>query len=135
MYTTNQNARTKERQFEIIMGESMTVPDMSYTVKKLMEKFVVGNDPHIAHEGDYEDEPNIDGEILDTIQDLTEIDEQRNNVLELQKKVDELNQAKQEKRKKQMETDARELKEYRESKKARQKEKVQNNTEADHPEE
>jgi len=135
MYTTNQNARTKERQFEIIMGESMTVPDMSYTVKELMEKFVVGNDPHIAHEGDYENEPDIDGEILDTIQDLTEIDKQRQQVTVLQKQVDELNQAKQEKRKKQMEIDARELKEYRESKKARQKEKVQNAPEAGSAEE
>jgi len=134
MYTTNQNARTKERQFEIIMGESMTVPDMSYTVKELMEKFVVGNDPHISQEGDYEDELNIDGEILDTVQDLTDIDAQRLKVKHLQQEHDNKLKVIQEQRKKQMETDARELKEYRESKKAREKAKIQNAPETSHAE-
>jgi len=124
-YTTNINAHEIERNFEITVGESLTVPDMSYTVKELMEKFVVGNDPHISQEAQYEENPDIDREVQDTLQDLTEIDLHREKTEELRRKVDEANKKKQEKLNIQRKKDADDLNQYRKMQKEKQEKEVQ----------
>jgi len=123
-FTTNINAHEIERNFEFTVGESLTVPDMSYTVKELMEKFVVGNDPGIAQDAQYEENPDIDAEVQDTLQDLTEIDLHREKTETLRRKVDEINKKKQEKLNIQRKKDADDLEKYRKMQKAKQETQV-----------
>lgn len=50
-----------ENDIEIPKGESMTVPDMSFTIPEILEKFRNGIDPYVVKMGQFEDEePDFD---------------------------------------------------------------------------
>lgn len=75
-----------------IKGESMTVPDESFTIPEILEKFTRGVDPMLSKLGHGFDEQDVDFEDLpeNWIQDLTDIDEAKGFIEYQQEKIKEL---------------------------------------------
>lgn len=61
MFTTQYNYIYDESKMEIISDKtSLTFPDMSYTVRQLLEKFTFGQPVRVFKEGIFEDDPSFD---------------------------------------------------------------------------
>lgn len=91
---------------------SLTVPDMSYTVRELIEKFTTGGMPPIQHEGTYDE--NLDfSDALAIDQDLTDLHQARLNVDSLNEKLRKLEKSRIEAEKAQNVEAQRELKELK----------------------
>jgi len=108
------NYTTAQFEHELIINDedSLTVPDMSYTIQELMEKFTQGNDPNVWQEGEYDENQDLDQEI-EEYEDLTDIDEKRRRLEVIQKEFDEKAKIKQ----KQEEDDKKEFEKFKKSKK------------------
>lgn len=99
MFKTQYNFNSKaEQNFEKIKGHSLTVPDMSYTIKELLTEFTTI--PEITRAAQYDDDPNIDYphpwdvDLVDLQENLEVINEKRTNLLEEIDKQKRLQEAK-----------------------------------------
>ena len=65
-----------ETDLEIPSGEDMTVPDLSYSVKEILQKFTRGVDPYISKVPQFTDIQDYEGvdPLLDPDFDLTDFD-------------------------------------------------------------
>lgn len=65
------------------VGESLTVPDQSYSIKDILEKYTRGIAPMVSKEPLYEENPDINSpDILDNAIDITEVQEAYNATTE-----------------------------------------------------
>lgn len=64
--------------------KSETIPEMSYSIRELLDKYTTGGLPPIQHDASY-DEDVQHGEAIEMDTDLTDIIEARNKVFELKK--------------------------------------------------
>jgi len=85
---------------------SLTVPDMSYTVRELLEKFTSGGSlPPIDNQAEYEENPTFD-DALSIDQDLTDLHQARRAVNKLQNDLLKLENLKKERQKEAQNKDA-----------------------------
>lgn len=57
---TFMNYNHEEHPGQCDFSPSLTVPDMSYTIRELLERFTAGTMPPIARQSYYEESPDID---------------------------------------------------------------------------
>jgi len=67
-------------------NKSLTVPDMSYTVREMMEKFTTGGMPDVQRLGDYDENASFE-DAVELDQDLVDVMIGRQNILELKEKL------------------------------------------------
>ena len=59
------NYSETEISFEPVIGVSETVPDQSYTIRDLLERFASGIMPSVGQDGYYDDETEVENWITD----------------------------------------------------------------------
>lgn len=59
------NYSETEMSFEPVIGESVTVPDQSYTIRDLLERFASGTMPPVGQDGYYDDPTDVENWITD----------------------------------------------------------------------
>jgi ABC-type uncharacterized transport system substrate-binding protein len=59
MFNTTWNFQRSGVDYEMPVGVSETIPDMSYTVREIMEKFTVGLAPHVLKNGQFDENENL----------------------------------------------------------------------------
>lgn len=71
--------------FEPVIGVSETVPDQSYTIRDLLERFASGTMPPVGHDGHYDDESDVENWITDpTLKPDFDLADYTNETLRLQ---------------------------------------------------
>lgn len=74
-------------------GESLTIPDQSFTIEEILERFTRGIDPMLTKNPIWEDDVNFDDLPANYNPDLADIDDAKNFIEEVEtkkKKVKEL---------------------------------------------
>lgn len=74
-----------DKHLETVGGVSETVPDQSFTIQQILEKFTRGVDPMLTRNPSFEDDVNIDDDVI-SINDLTDLDEAEEFINEIEEK-------------------------------------------------
>lgn len=75
---TQRDFRLEAHHMEKILGPSMTVPDESYGVREIMEKFTTGlQPPGIMREGKFDPAADHDSDDLEKLKDLDLVERQQ----------------------------------------------------------
>lgn len=89
---------------EKVRGESITVPDQSYSIQEVLEKFASGQNLNIGKDGSYIEDPDFDDYDLTHDPDIDIVDVQ-NEVIEIENRLSMAKQKVKEEEERQQEAD------------------------------
>lgn len=93
LYMTVEKFKLQKKDLEYPKGKTLTIPNQSYSIQEILEKYSIGQAPLVGLNGSYSDDPDFDDPAPGS-HDLTERDEAIEELSQLQRTLSEAKQGK-----------------------------------------